>query len=617
MATVSEEVLVRIQADIADLKRNLTAAGGQVSDFGKKSESALGRLSTAATQAKAAILLVVGSSIARDMVGTITTFERLEASLRTVTGSADKAKLAFNSLQNFAMTTPFQLEEVVGAFTKLKALGLDPSIEALTSYGNTASAMGRSLNQVMEAVADAATGEFERLKEFGIRARQESDGVVFTFQGVSTKVGKNAHEIEQYLQSIGNVQFAGAMDEQSNTLNVSLSNLKDSWNKLVKAFGDAGATKAIKGVVDGLSSIAQKAAAGVDTFSRWAKEITLEKTNRQVDSLREATEKLSAAIQNNQIPWYDGIIGFGAETRLKAMNEQLKQLVDQQATLKSGLAAPTTTEDPTAPGGSPSGGGASWGGDDAAKKAAAEAERLKEQLATKLETIQESMMSEAELRDKQFEEDQQALEQALEQKLLTQEQYLQTSNDLSAQYEKEKAEERAKIEEDSNRLITNMRASLNSNLIGLLNELGSKNKAIKLAALVFEKAIAIQQAIINTHLAATAALAMDPTGVLAARVTALGYANVAAIAATGLVQAAGMMSSDSGDSGSTGSVSVSGNSNPLDGTSAASVSSTVNREATIVIQGNNFSAEQVDDLIAKMSERMGDGARFTTIRVSN
>lgn len=139
--------------------------------------------------------LMATAFVGKEITNTITKFEKLEASLRTITGSADNASTAFGFIQDFAATTPFQLEEVTEAFIKLKALGLTPSKEALISYGNTATAMGKSLNQMIEAVADATTGEFERLKEFGIKAKTEGDNVTFTFQGVSTTVGKNAAEI--------------------------------------------------------------------------------------------------------------------------------------------------------------------------------------------------------------------------------------------------------------------------------------------------------------------------------------------------------------------------------------------------------------------------------------
>lgn len=220
--------------------------------------------------------LMATAFVGKQVVDVITKFEKLEASLRTVTGSAEKAGIAFGFIQEFAATTPFQLEEVTDAFIKLKALGLNPSEEALTSYGNTAVAMGKDLNQMIEAVADATTGEFERLKEFGIKAKTQGDQVTFTFQGVSTTVGKNAKEIEAYLRSIGDVQFAGAMEEQADTLNVSLSNMGDAFSKLVKAIGDAGLTDLLQLIADGVKWLAEQITNSIEPFKLGFKAIIAE-----------------------------------------------------------------------------------------------------------------------------------------------------------------------------------------------------------------------------------------------------------------------------------------------------------------------------------------------------
>lgn len=220
--------------------------------------------------------LMATAFVGRQIVDTITKFEKLEASLRTVTGSAEKAGVAFGFIQEFAATTPFQLEEVTDAFIKLKALGLTPSKDALTSYGNTAVAMGKSLNQMIEAVADAATGEFERLKEFGIKSKSQGDQVTFTFQGISTTVGKNSKEIEAYLRGIGNVQFAGAMEEQADTLNVALSNMGDAFSKLVKAIGDAGLTDILQGIANGIKWLAEQITNAIEPFKLGFKAIIAE-----------------------------------------------------------------------------------------------------------------------------------------------------------------------------------------------------------------------------------------------------------------------------------------------------------------------------------------------------
>jgi len=155
--------------------------------------------------------------------------ETLEASLVTAfRGSETAAKQALKQITKFTAETPFQLQEVTEGFIKLKNMGLNPSMEALTSYGNTASSMGKSLNQMVEAVADAAVGEFERLKEFGIKARSEGDKVAFTFRGVTTTVQKNSAEIQKYLLDIGNTEFAGGIERQANTINGKMSTLRDN-----------------------------------------------------------------------------------------------------------------------------------------------------------------------------------------------------------------------------------------------------------------------------------------------------------------------------------------------------------------------------------------------------
>jgi hypothetical protein len=94
--------------------------------------------------------------------------------------------------------------------------------------------MGKDLSQMIEAVADASTGEFERLKEFGIKAKKEGDNVSLTFQGVTKTIGNSAAEITKYLEDIGNVSFGGAMEERAKTLDGTISALGDTWDELFR-----------------------------------------------------------------------------------------------------------------------------------------------------------------------------------------------------------------------------------------------------------------------------------------------------------------------------------------------------------------------------------------------
>ncbi len=174
--------------------------------------------------------------------------ETLTASLETATGSAQNAEDAFKFLEDFSLNTPFQFNELTESYILLKNLGIDPTAEAMTSFGNIAAAQGKTIKQFSEAVADATTNEFERLKEFGIKTRSEGDNVIFTFRGVETKVKKSSEAIKGYLVSLGNVEFAGAMQRQMSTLAGIQSNISDNISSLARKVGESGFNQAIKDI---------------------------------------------------------------------------------------------------------------------------------------------------------------------------------------------------------------------------------------------------------------------------------------------------------------------------------------------------------------------------------
>ncbi|EKD9915456.1 hypothetical protein OS566_004733 [Salmonella enterica] len=218
--------------DVASLVVKVTEQGAKATSDRLDNLSKSAKVAGAAVTGLAAVVAAMAYKAAQELVESQRQLDKMSASLKTLTGSTQGAKQALSILQDFARDTPYGLEQAVEGFRKLVALGLTPSEEALRSYGNTASAMGKDLNQMIEAVADASTFEFERLKEFGIKAKQNQSDIEFTFQGTTTVVKKNAADIERYLLNIGNVNFAGAMADQANTLNGAIASAEDSWSQL-------------------------------------------------------------------------------------------------------------------------------------------------------------------------------------------------------------------------------------------------------------------------------------------------------------------------------------------------------------------------------------------------
>ena len=230
----------------------------------KQSEKQNKKLGTSFGMLGGAVTALAGGLAVGKFFKTAASFETMAVSLETVTGSAEKANMAMLGIQEFAKNTPFSVAEITQSFIKLKALGIEPTEASLESFGNTSSAMGKSLDQMIEAVADAATGEFERLKEFGIKASKQGDQVKFTFQGVTTTVKNSSEDITGYLESIGKTNFAGAMIKQMDTLNGKTSVLGDSVDALiVKLAADSSGSKgmldlaidAVNWLTDGITEV--------------------------------------------------------------------------------------------------------------------------------------------------------------------------------------------------------------------------------------------------------------------------------------------------------------------------------------------------------------------------
>lgn len=258
MATVLDELVSKIRLTYeggAAMRRSKTDIKG-IADEAKKTSSVLSGMRRAMVEAWGARTALNGlRDVARFVVDTNVAFQRLQASLKTVTGSASAADAAFGAIKKFARETPFSVQEVTTAFVRLKSLGLDSSEEAMRSFGNTASALGKNILDFIEAVADASTGEFERLKEFGIKASTQGDNVAFTFQGQTTVVRKNASAITEYLKAIGNTKFAGAMDEQMKTLGGAFANLQDAVEQFAVDIGEGGLNDALREIALDLSDM--------------------------------------------------------------------------------------------------------------------------------------------------------------------------------------------------------------------------------------------------------------------------------------------------------------------------------------------------------------------------
>jgi hypothetical protein len=214
---------------------------------------------------------LAGVSIAflgREVIRTLADFERFEAVLTNTLGSNSAAKKAMAEITDFAARTPFAVDQLTDSYVKLANQGLVPTQKEMTSLGDLAASTGKDFSQLTEALIDGQVGEFERLKEFGIRASKQGDKVKFTFKGVQTQVDFTEKAMQGYILGLGEVAgVSGAMAAISKTTGGQISNLGDSVTQLYLNLGTK-LKPAISGVIGGLGSLVENLGA----FINWLAE---------------------------------------------------------------------------------------------------------------------------------------------------------------------------------------------------------------------------------------------------------------------------------------------------------------------------------------------------------
>ena len=211
--------------------------------------------------AAGAVLAAGAVFMVKGVVDTASEFERYRSVLETIEGSSEKARQSMAWVSEFATKTPYELSEVNEAFVKLKSYGLDPIKDGLlTTLGDTAAGMGKPLMQTVEAIADAMTGQNERLKEFGIKAEaiKGTNRIIYEYtdkhgRQMRAMADKNNREqIRATLQTIWNEKYGGAMDKLSGTFAGMMSNLSDNWERFKLMIADSGVFDYLKNKLSGL-----------------------------------------------------------------------------------------------------------------------------------------------------------------------------------------------------------------------------------------------------------------------------------------------------------------------------------------------------------------------------
>ncbi len=271
-----EYVISVIDRATAPLRR-ITASIGSVGQRFKKSsdevKSNTDKITNSVKGLGAAVGLAFGISavigFGRELVDITAKFQRYDAVLKTqYLGNEQMAGQAYDKVVNFANNAALPIDNMVESFIKLKGQGFDPTTEELQKLSDIAASTGKPFDQLAEAILDAQTGEFERLKEFGIKASAVGDKVAFNFRGQTTVVSKTADAMRNHLLSIGNMDgVQGSTNAIAETMGGGLQKISNQWLQFKRDLGDSLAP-----VVSGIARQFSKLLSYLKPVGDWLKE---------------------------------------------------------------------------------------------------------------------------------------------------------------------------------------------------------------------------------------------------------------------------------------------------------------------------------------------------------
>lgn len=164
--------------------------------------------------------------------------ETYRNTLAVVLKDQQKAVETLAWAEKFAASTPFEIPQIVEATTSMTTYGINAQ-KTLGIVGDMAAVMGKDLMQAVEAVADAQTGEVERLKEFGITKDMIEDQAKLLGTSPVNNQGQitDMKAFNAALFSIMEERYKGGMEMQSKTFKGMLSNASDFIGSMGRQLG--------------------------------------------------------------------------------------------------------------------------------------------------------------------------------------------------------------------------------------------------------------------------------------------------------------------------------------------------------------------------------------------
>ena len=242
MATELDKLVVKIEADLSNLKKGMAKANKEVQSSSQKIKKSLGNINrsfdkiTATTLKLGAVLGAVFAGIGiKSIITAGRNVENLQVKLKALFGSANEGKKAFKEMLEFAGKVPFSLAEIQQGAGALAIVADDAEhlAKLMEITGNVASVTGLSFadsSLQLQRSLNGGIASADMFRDAGVRN-------MLGFQaGATISIEETADAFDRVFLKGG--RFGNASEEFAQTLDGTLSMIGDKFLTFKLAVSD-------------------------------------------------------------------------------------------------------------------------------------------------------------------------------------------------------------------------------------------------------------------------------------------------------------------------------------------------------------------------------------------
>lgn len=317
--------LRRGSGGLTDFQRRIMSAGNSVQRFSSNTVSSFSNMAKGVGGLVAAYAgFEAMKGVATSSIEAASSLEGYRNTLNVVMKDQSKAAEVMKWAVDFANKTPFETDSVVEATVRLQSYGLEAQ-KVLPMVGDMAGVMGKDVMQGVEAVADAQTGELERLKEFGITKAMiaQKAGEMYQNQEIINNQGQivQQEKFNEALFALMQDRFKGGMEIQAGSFKGVMSTITGVWKTGLATMAGITATgEIVKGSL--FDTIKDKAKSLGDYMTKLADDGTFQSIGNKLSSGVQVASNWFGILTDSVIALYNEAkptLGWIKDTGLPAM----------------------------------------------------------------------------------------------------------------------------------------------------------------------------------------------------------------------------------------------------------------------------------------------------------